>query len=97
MAHEGLHEDPQMLNSTILNQHRAILSLMEELEAIDWYAQRAAACDDGELQAILLHNMNDEMEHASMLMEWIRRSMPHFDKEMQKFLFTKEAIAKRAD
>ncbi|MCY0881728.1 MAG: ferritin [Firmicutes bacterium] len=97
MAHEGLHEDPALLGSKVMNQHRAIESLMEELEAIDWYSQRAQACDDASLKAILLHNMNDEMEHAAMLMEWIRRDIPHFDKEMKRFLNTTDPIANLGD
>lgn len=96
MAHEGLHEDPALLSSAIINQHRAIESLIEELEAIDWYSQRAAACDNDGLKAILTHNMNDEMEHASMLLEWIRREIPHFNKELSSFLNTEGPIAPKA-
>jgi hypothetical protein len=96
MAHEGLHEDPALLGSAVMNQHRAIESLMEELEAIDWYSQRAQACDDDGLKAILTHNMNDEMEHAAMLLEWIRREIPHFNAELTRFFNTKGPIAPMA-
>jgi len=69
------------------NLHRALASLQEELEAIDYYHQRADVTADEPLKAILLHNRNDEMEHAMMLLEWVRRSVPEFDLQMEKFLF----------
>ena len=72
--------------------HRAIVSLMEELEAVDWYNQRADACKDAELKAILEHNRDEEKEHASMVLEWIRRRDPHFSKQMKHFLFTKKPL-----
>lgn len=59
---------------------------MEELEAMDWYCQRADDCDDEELKAVLLHNMNDEMEHAAMLVEWLRRNVPEFATQLAKFV-----------
>lgn len=68
--------------------HRAIVSLMEELEAVDWYNQRADACQDPELKAILAHNRDEEKEHASMVLEWIRRRDPKFDHELRDWLFT---------
>lgn len=70
------------------NIHRALASLQEEFEAIDYYHQRADVSDDETLKAILIHNRDDEMEHAMMLMEWLRRAMPAFDVQMKKFLFT---------
>jgi len=73
--------------------HRAIVSLMEELEAVDWYNQRADACSDADLKAILAHNRDEEKEHASMLLEWIRRSDPSFDHELRDYLFTDKQIA----
>jgi len=73
--------------------HRAILSLMEELEAVDWYNQRAEACPDPELKAILVHNRDEEKEHAAMTLEWIRRNDPVFDKELRDYLFTEKPIA----
>ena len=74
------------------DMHRAIVSLMEELEAIDWYQQRADACSDPQLKDVLLHNKNEEIEHATMLMEWIRRHDDHFDQMMRKYLFTEQPI-----
>jgi hypothetical protein len=73
--------------------HRAIVSLMEELEAIDWYQQRADACADPQLKDVLLHNKNEEIEHATMVMEWIRRHNDHFNEMMRKYLFTEAPIA----
>ena len=75
--------------------HGAIVSLMEELEAVDWYNQRADACRDTELKAILEHNRDEEKEHASMVLEWIRRNDPSFSKELKDYLFTKKSIAHR--
>ena len=72
--------------------HRAIVSLMEELEAVDWYNQRLDAAKHEALKAILAHNRDEEKEHASMLLEWIRRRDPRFDKELREYLFTDEAI-----
>ena len=66
--------------STTQDMHRALVSLQEELEAVDWYQQRADACEDAELKAILLHNMREEIEHASMVLEWLRRNHPDFEK-----------------
>jgi hypothetical protein len=68
--------------------HKAIVSLMEELEAVDWYNQRVDACKDEDLKAILAHNRDEEKEHAAMIMEWIRRQDSAFDKELKDYLFT---------
>jgi hypothetical protein len=76
------------LSSEALHIHRALASLQEELEAIDYYHQRADVSDDESLKSVLLHNRDDEMEHATMLLEWLRRAMPGFDLQMRKFLFT---------
>ncbi len=76
------------LTSQASDIHRALASLQEELEAIDFYHQRADVSNDESLAAILVHNRNDEMEHATMLLEWLRRTMPEFDVQMKKFLFT---------
>jgi len=73
--------------------HRAIVSLMEELEAVDWYNQRADACKDTELKAILEHNRDEEKEHASMVLEWIRRKDPKFSIELTDYLFTEKSVA----
>ena len=93
MSHEGYHEPIEQLNAKTRDMHRAIVSLMEELEAVDWYNQRADACADPNLKAILVHNRDEEKEHASMLLEWIRRSDPKFDKELRDYLFTDKQIA----
>jgi len=73
--------------------HRAIESLKEELEAVDWYNQRVDICKDKELKAILAHNRDEEKEHASMILEWIRRKDPAFNKELKDYLFTEKSIA----
>ena len=73
--------------------HQAIVSLMEELEATDWYRQRADDCDDPALKKILLHNMREEMEHASMILEWIRRNNDDFERELKEYLFSEGDIA----
>ena len=93
MGSEALHEARDRLPPETLDRHRAIVSLMEELEAVDWYNQRVDACKDKELAAILAHNRDEEKEHAAMVLEWIRRKDPTFDKELQDFLFTDKPIA----
>jgi ferritin-like protein len=72
--------------------HRALASLQEELEAVDYYHQRADQSDDAQLKAILLHNRNEEMEHAAMLLEWLRRNIPEFDTTMKTYLFTSKPV-----
>ena len=84
----SLHAPRERLSPETLNLHHAIVSLMEELEAVDWYRQRADDCDDAQLKEILLHNMREEMEHAAMVLEWIRRNSPDFAKQLKAFLFT---------
>jgi uncharacterized protein len=93
MANEGYLEPLDELTPETRNMHRAITSLMEELEAVDWYNQRVDACQDPELKAILAHNRDEEKEHASMVLEWIRRRDPAFDKELKDYLFTDRVIA----
>ena len=88
MASETLHEPAEKLTTETVNLHRAVVSLMEELEAFDWYHQRAEACSDSQLQAIIRHNMNEEIEHACMTLEWIRRNVPKFDEALKTYLFT---------
>jgi uncharacterized protein len=97
MAGEVLHEDAGILGPEILDRHRAISTVMEELEAIDWYDQRIKASGDEQLRAILTHNREEEKEHASMLLEWLRRNDPGFDKYMRRFLFTSAPIREIAD
>lgn len=92
MAHEGFHESVDDLTQYTRDMHRAIQSLMEELEAVDWYQQRAEACKDAELRQILEHNRDEEKEHAAMVLEWIRRRDPRFDKELRDYLFTDKPI-----
>ncbi len=93
-ASTTLHEPAEQLKTETINFHRAMVSLMEELEAIDWYRQRSEACTDSQLRAILEHNMNEEIEHASMALEWIRRNVPKFDEALKTYLFTTGEITK---
>ena len=93
MASVGYHEPIEELSDETCDMHRAVVSLMEELEAVDWYNQRAVACKDRELKAILEHNRDEEKAHASMMLEWIRRKDPMFSKELHEYLFTKKTIA----
>lgn len=93
MSNEGYHESIEDLTDETRDMHRAITSLMEELEAVDWYNQRVDACKDDELRAILAHNRDEEKEHAAMVLEWIRRKDPAMDKELKDYLFTKKLIA----
>jgi len=88
MANEGYHEPIDELTDETRDMHRAIVSLMEELEAVDWYNQRVDACADDELAEILAHNRDEEKEHAAMVLEWIRRRDPAFDRELREYLFT---------
>ena len=92
MANEGYHESIDDLTDVTRDMHRAIISLMEELEAVDWYNQRVDACKDDELRKILAHNLDEEKEHAAMVLEWIRRQDASFDKELRDFLFTDKPI-----
>ncbi|MBN2016582.1 MAG: ferritin [Candidatus Cloacimonetes bacterium] len=87
------HEDIRELSQVTLNMSRALNSLIEELEAIDWYNQRVDVCDDDELASILAHNRDEEKEHAAMLMEWIRRQDPAFDHELKDYLFTEGSLS----
>ncbi|MBY0319018.1 MAG: ferritin-like domain-containing protein [Reyranella sp.] len=88
MSSESLHEDAGKLGPEIIDQHRAIVSLMEELEAVDWYNQRAKATSNAGLRAILEHNRDEEKEHAAMALEWLRRNDPTLSKHLKTFLFT---------
>ena len=93
MANEGYHEPVGELSAETRDMHRAIVSLMEELAAVDWYNQRADACKDPELRAILEHNRDEEKEHAAMVLEWIRRRDPAFEKELRDYMFMDRPIA----
>jgi uncharacterized protein len=90
MANEGYHEAD--LRNETRDMHRAIVSLMEELGAFDWYNQRVDACKNSELRDILAHNRDEEKEHAAMLLEWIRRNDQRFDKELRDYLFSNKLI-----
>jgi uncharacterized protein len=93
MSNIGYHEPISELSEETRDMHRAIVSLMEELEAVDWYNQRSDVCKDPELKAILLHNRDEEKERAAMLLEWIRRKDATFSKKMTDYLFTEKPIA----
>ena len=93
MANEGYHEPVEELSAETRDMHRAITSLMEELEAVDWYNQRVDACDDPELKAILAHNRDEEKEHAAMVLEWIRRRDDSFEHELKDWLFTDKSLS----
>lgn len=85
---QGLHEEASELSALTRDVHRALVSLQEELEAVDWYRQRAEACRDGELREVLLHNMREEIEHGAMILEWLRRRDASFDEHLRTYLFT---------
>jgi uncharacterized protein len=93
VSSETLHEDPKAIGSETIDRHRAIASLMEEFEAVDWYDQRIAASADAELKAILAHNRDEEKEHAAMVLEWLRRRDPALDANLRKYLFTEAPLA----
>ena len=88
----SLHENEQSLNPEIIDRHRAIVSIMEELEAIDWYDQRVAAATDAELKELLAHNRDEEKEHASMVLEWLRRRDPKLNEHLRTYLFTEGSL-----
>jgi ferritin-like protein len=88
----GLHEAAEKLTDELVDQHRALASLMEELEAVDWYAQRAAATEDVSLREILVHNMNEEKEHAAMALEWLRRRDDKLDTFLRRYLWSTGSI-----
>lgn len=92
MASDTYHEPLEKLSPETIDMHRAVRSLMEELEAIDWYQQRVDATADTELRAILAHNRDEEIEHAMMTLEWLRRRHENFDAAMRTFLFTEGDI-----
>ena len=95
MASEGLHEPIEKLDAATRDQHRAIVSLMEEFEAVDWYAQRIDAADDPSLKAVLTHNRDEEKEHAAMILEWLRRRDPVLDEQLRTYLFTEGPITEQ--
>ena len=97
MAAEGYHEPYEQLTPKTRDMHRALRSLMEELEAVDWYQQRVDVCDDDELRAVLAHNRDEEKEHASMVLEWIRRHDNVFDTQLRKYLFKETSIVEQEE
>jgi ferritin-like protein len=88
----SFHESEERLRPATMDHHRAIASLMEELEAVDWYDQRIDATDDPDLRAILVHNRDEEKEHAAMVLEWLRRRDPEIDRFLRQYLFTEGSI-----
>lgn len=92
MASDNLHEPAELLDDAVIDHHRAIRSIMEELEAVDWYDQRVAATKDPELAAVLAHNRDEEKEHAAMTLEWLRRRDPALDQHLRTYLFTEGSI-----
>ena len=88
----GYHEDEAALPATVKDRHRAIVSIMEELEAMDWYDQRVAATGDPTLAEVLAHNRDEEKEHMAMTLEWLRRNDPTLDTMLRRYLFTDQPI-----
>lgn len=91
------HEPLDRLSARTMDTHRALVSLQEELEAIDWYQQRADACGSDDLRQVLLHNMREEIEHACMVLEWLRRNNEYFDHNLKSYLFTESPITELED
>ncbi|MBI1200303.1 MAG: ferritin [Phenylobacterium sp.] len=92
MSSETLHVAREKLSRKTLEMHYAITSLMEEFEAVDWYRQRADDTQDKELKAILLHNAREELEHAAMILEWIRRNDEDAGEQLKEYLFKDGSI-----
>lgn len=97
MSNEGYHEPLASLDDATRDVHRALTSLMEELEAVDWYQQRVAATADEELKHILAHNRDEEKEHAAMVLEWLRRRDAHLDAQLRTYLFTDSDVTELED
>jgi ferritin-like protein len=93
----GFHESTDLLKPETMDRHRAIVSLMEELEAVDWYDQRVDAAIDDDLRAILAHNRDEEKEHAAMTLEWLRRHDAGFDEQLRAYLFIDKPVLERED
>lgn len=91
-ASDSYHEPVEQLTGKTRDMHRALVSVQEELEAVDWYQQRADATTDEELKGLLLHNMREEIEHACMVLEWLRRNHADFAEQMDIYLYTKKPI-----
>ncbi len=92
MASDGYHEPFDLLSPNTRDLHRGITTLIEELQAVDWYQQRAEACTDDDLKAVILHNKKEEIEHAMMTLEWLRRRSPEIDASIKTYLLTEGPI-----
>ena len=92
MSHEGLHEPQEQVEEATIDRHRAIVSIREEFEAVDWYDQRVSATENAELAAVLAHNRDEEKEHAAMTLEWLRRNDPVLDGHLRTYLFTTKPV-----
>lgn len=86
------HESPDLVPPAVKDQKRALASLIEELEAVAWYQERASVTADATIRAVLEHNRDEEIEHACMLLEWLRRNFPGFEEQLQTYLFTTAPI-----
>ncbi len=93
----GYHEHLESLKPETVDRHRAIVSIMEELEAVDWYDQRVDATKDKELAAILAHNRDEEKEHAAMVLEWLRRRDPQLDAHLRNYLFIDKSVLEKEE
>jgi ferritin-like protein len=91
------HEPAEALSPEVRDAHRALTSLKEEIEAVDWYHQRVALCQDASLRDVLAHNRDEEIEHACMVLEWLRRSMPGWDEQLRTYLFKEGPIKDESD
>ena len=87
------HEPVEELSAPTRDKTRALHSLKEEIEAIDWYQQRIDACEDQQLKKILEHNRDEEIEHACMVLEWLRRNMKGWDQQFHRYFFTSTDIS----
>ncbi len=94
---QNYHEPPSELSAETRDYSRALISLKEEIEAIDWYNQRVNATTNQHLKKILKHNLEEEIEHACMALEWLRRNMEGWDENLQQYLFTEKDIVKIED
>ena len=97
MSSEGFHEEVSSLTPEVMDRHRAITSIMEELEAVDWYDQRVTATNDQSLADVLAHNRDEEKEHAAMTIEWLRRNDEVFAEQLATYLFTDAPITEVED
>lgn len=97
MSSESLHEPRAQLSEEALDRHRAITSLMEEMEAVDWYDQRVQATTNAELKSVLAHNRDEEKEHAAMVLEWLRRNDATIAEQLRTYLFAEGPITEQEE